>query len=335
MNARINYLLILIVLTFACDSSKKRLDIDVSDIEINEIEIKRYEEALFSINPDSLQEGLENIDPVFEVFLGPAWEQPGNLIQLKDYILDPKIQELYRDVISLYPDLSDLSSELTDAFKHYSYYFPGEDVPAIYSYVSGLHYEQPVEYASDILVIGLDNYLGKDYPAYKKLGIPLYKARLMSPEYISIDCFRELAMIHTPVYNMRSLLDEMILHGKFLYFIDAMLPAKSDHLKIGYTPQEIQWCQNNEASIWAFLIENELLFSKDFQAVKKFIGEGPFTAGFGNDSPGRLGVWVGWQIVRRYMEKNPDVSLQQLLNKADAQEILQNSFYKPDRQGRS
>ncbi|MDZ7743777.1 MAG: hypothetical protein U5Q03_19090 [Bacteroidota bacterium] len=334
MKLKIISLFLLMVLAFACNSNKTRLDIDVSDVRIEELEINRYEKALFSINPDSLKEGLQNIDPRYEVFLGPDWDQARNLIQLKDYILDPKIQELYRDVMSLYPGLSDLSSELSEAFRHYKYYYPGEDIPAVYSYVSGLHYEQPVEYASNILVIGLDNYLGKDYPAYKKLGIPLYKARLMSPEYISIDCFRELGIMHTPAYKTRYLLDEMILHGKFLYFIDAMLPAKAGHLKIGYTPEEIQWCRSNEASIWAFLIENELLYSKDFQAVKKFIGDGPFTAGFGNDSPGRLGVWVGWQIVRKYMEKNPGVNLQQMLGNTDAQEILQSSSYKPVKQGR-
>ena len=323
--------LFFLIILISCSSQKSRTDVDVSGIEIREIEINRYEEALFAIDPDSLRQGLKKIDPRYEIFLGPEWDTPRNLTQLKAYITDPKIRELYHDTKEKYPDLNFLSRELTKAFQHYKYYYPEKEIPAVYSYVSGLHYEHPVEYGKQVLIIGLDNYLGKDYPAYKKLGIPLYKARLMSREYIALDCFRELAMMQTPGYETRSLLDEMILQGKFLYFLDAMLPDKADHRKIGYTQDEILWCHAHEADIWAFLIENDLLYSRDFQSIKSFISDAPFTKGFGNDSPGRLGVWVGWQIVRKYMEKNPGVKLQQMLDNKDAQDILMHSGYKPSK----
>jgi hypothetical protein len=40
-------------------------------------------------------------------------------------------------------------------------------------------------------------------------------------------------------------------------------------------------------------------------------------------------VWVGWQIVRKYMQENKDVTLQQLMAQKDAQYILNGSKYKP------
>ncbi len=110
-----------------------------------------------------------------------------------------------------------------------------------------------------------------------------------------------------------------------------MLPGFPDHMKIGYSEQEYKWCQENESNIWAFMIENDLLYTADFMAVKKFISEGPFTSGFDEASPGRIGVWLGWQIIKKYMQKNPQVKLQQMLNTTDAQSILQNSAYKPAR----
>ena len=65
------------------------------------------------------------------------------------------------------------------------------------------------------------------------------------------------------------------------------------------------------------------------EVVSKFTGEGPFTTGFVKESPARTGVWIGWNIVKKYMDKNANISLDQLMHETDAQKILSLSKYKP------
>lgn len=114
--------------------------------------------------------------------------------------------------------------------------------------------------------------------------------------------------------------------------MDQIMPEQmADTLKIGYTQKQLDWCKVFEADIWAYLIQNNLLYETNFNKIQVFLSEGPFTPGLGenNSSAPKLGVWVGWQIVRKYMEEHPELSLQQLMAETDAQKILTQSKYKP------
>ncbi|MDP6908230.1 MAG: gliding motility lipoprotein GldB, partial [Flavobacteriales bacterium] len=81
--------------------------------------------------------------------------------------------------------------------------------------------------------------------------------------------------------------------------------------------------------IWAHLVDNELLYTTDKMLVNKWVNQAPFIAGIPKQSPGRLGQWVGWQIVRNYMKESPEVTIQNLMDNQNAQEIFTRSKYKP------
>ena len=115
-----------------------------------------------------------------------------------------------------------------------------------------------------------------------------------------------------------------------MYFLDCVFPDESDYLKIGFLPEKIKWCKDHENGMWTYLIENKLLFTIDHMNIRRFTGPGPFTASFTQESPGKAGVWIGWQIVRRYMKKNPQVSLSSLMKDNDYQKILNLSGYSPE-----
>ena len=218
---------------------------------------------------------------------------------------------------------------MTGAFERYLSYYPDEKVPDIYSYISGVDFEHPVQYLDTVMIIALDCYLGPEYVPYQRLRIPVYRARRMQETFIVPDCMREVARVkHLPSYAGERLLDQIIHHGKVLYFLDRVLPGTHDTLKIGFTQEQLSWCESNRSNLWAFLVENELLYSTDFQQINKFISDGPFTSFFERESPARTGIWIGWEIVRAYMENN-DVNLQQLMSNNDAVEILTRSSYKP------
>ncbi|MFM6976843.1 MAG: gliding motility lipoprotein GldB, partial [Sphingobacteriaceae bacterium] len=128
-----------------------------------------------------------------------------------------------------------------------------------------------------------------------------------------------------------SLLDKMVYNGKVLYLMDELMPKLDDTVKIGYTAAQAQWCKDYEADIWAYFIDDNLLFETDYLKIQKFLTDAPFTPGVGqgNESAPKLGVWIGWQMVRKYMDKHPEVTLKQLLAQTDAQQLLKESKYKP------
>jgi hypothetical protein len=132
-----------------------------------------------------------------------------------------------------------------------------------------------------------------------------------------------------PNPKQKTLLDRMIAGGKLLYYLDAVLPNTPDTIKLCYTEKKLEWAKGNEKQVWAFIVQNELLYATDFGTQSNLIQDGPFTTGFSNESPSRLGVFIGWKIIRAYMAEHPETSLQELMNINDAQLILQQSGYKP------
>lgn len=315
------------VLFFSCKTSTNRLDIDISDIEIKKIKIKRYGQVLFTLDKNNLKEELKRLQPEFMIFLNGDLN---DAIEIYDFISDTLLISVSKDCNKVYPNLNELEIELTKALKHYRCYYPKGVIPEIYTYISGFDYESPVQYYDNNLLIALDMYLGEDYRRYKNLGLPAYRIRKFRKEYIAIDCMNEIARSKINYKKTGStLLDLMMNEGKILWFIDAMMPDVADSLKIDYTGEQMKWAEDNQVYIWAFLIENELFYSTEKQKLQKFILDGPFTSYFGNESPPRLGCWIGWQIIREYMNNHTGISLNELMNEYDAQKILSKSGYKP------
>ncbi len=304
---------------------------DTSDIDIEPVEISRYESVLFELNPFALRREIDPHIEEFYFFLGEGIDDPEGVEQLYDYVTDPLMKELYVDATEVWPDLKELGESLTRAFRFYKYHFPESKTPRVYSYISGIDHQMPVMHSEGHLIIALDTYLGSDYHYYEKLGIPRYKRRWMRPERVPVDVMEVLAYEKLDRIYPRpeTMLEHMIHEGKRLFFLDCMLPGTPDSLKIKYTASQQQWMENNQGRAWTYKLDNELLYSSDFAAIQKFIREAPFTAPFSQNSAPRTGVWLGWQIVREYMRRNQEVSLQELLHETDARKILNQARFRP------
>ena len=162
------------------------------------------------------------------------------------------------------------------------------------------------------------------------LQYPNYRRITMQKEYMVNDFVRAwMLKVFPNTGKSGALLNEMIYQGKLLYLGDAMMPEAQDSIKIGYTQKQLDWCLKNEKHIWGHLVKNKFLYSNDVNTVAKFTGEGPFTTGFVKESPARTGVWIGWRIVRKYMDDHPTITLDQLMQETDPQKILSESRYKP------
>lgn len=314
----------------ACGDRSNRINIDISGIVDPGIEMHRYGRDLFNIDPPLLGEELPQLAMRYPFFLGNLPLDTLEYIQIHEFITDPFLMDIALACDSQYMDMSGIETELNTAYQHYLYYYPEADIPEFYTYISGLDFEYPVQLHDDIMLIALDMYLGKDFSAYARVRIPQYRSRRAAAPYLVCDIMLETARAIPVGYRSENiLLDQMIEQGKLLYFLDACMPDHPDTLKIAFTEDQLEWCLDNESNLWAFVIENELLFSSDYEKTHKLIIDGPFTSFFPDGSPGRTGWWLGWQIVRSFMENNPDVSIPQMMETLTARQVLDNSRYNP------
>lgn len=326
------FFLLLLLLLSGC-RQKPQWQADVSDISQPQLTVNRYEQVLFTLNPYTLRQDIDPFIEQYAFFLGDAIDTPEGQQQLFEYVTDPFLRELYLDVQAQWADTQALVDALNEAFRYYRFHFPEENLPELFTYISGIDYNMPVLYATDHLVIGLDNYLGKDYNNYERVGVPQYMKHRMTPAHAPFDAMRRIAQSHLQRYNQgpETFLDYMIHEGKTLYFLDSMFPRHNDTLKMPYRGDQLEWMQQNAGPVWAYYVENDLFYSTDRQMINKHIGPAPFTAVFSEHSAPRPGSWLGWQIVRKYMARHPQVSLQELLQEQDARKILTESRYRPGR----
>jgi len=321
-----------IFLLSSCSCNHKKEDkLDTPKIEKKvHIKINRYDKDLFSINKKDIQNELKRLKPKYSFFLDGDLNDKENLTQLTNYLNDPQMIKNYQEVQKKYADLASLEKEISDELSCFAYYFPDKRIPQVYTYICGMDFENPVIYADSVLLIALDMYLGRDYSLYTSYQLPNFIRYGMSKEYIARDCGDAIAKYYA-YQDMKdaTCLDQMLYDGKMLLFIDALLPEVSDTIKMKYSKKQVDWCNTNEAKMWAFFIDNKLLYSKDYGAYMKFFNDAPFTNAFGKDSPPRTGTWIGWQILRDYMRNNGQVNLKKMIEIKDAQRILQISKYKP------
>ncbi len=335
------WLSLLILLTVLAACKRNPLRVNVSDIDVT-VTITRFEKKLFGPPADSVLAAVPQLQkedgPFFRRFLQLInVGTPGTIVfeqYFKLFLTDDLNREVYRKTEEIFPDLRPLEKKLTNAFKHYKYYFPQRQVPDVYSYISGFNASLLID--EGILGIGLDRYLGKDIIWYDRLGIPKYMQRKMVPEKIPSDCMYALAMTEFPFTPAGSdtivtdnVINRMIWEGKLLYFVKAMMPKEKDELITGFTPAQLKWCRDNEAVMWGYLIEHKMLFKTDYLTINKLTRDAPFTSFFPRESPGRAANWIGWQIVKNYMERHREVTLPQLMADTHYQKILNGSAYDP------
>ena len=247
------FLTITICINFSCVQERK-LDVDVSEVKSN-IQIKRYGKTLFNIDKSNLRESLIEIQEEYIVFLEGDLKDSANIFQIRDFLSDPMLINLSKEVFKQFPDLNNITNDLNSAYKHYKYYFPLRNEPQVFTYVSGMDYEYPIKIDENNLVIALDLYLGGEFQPYFQLGLPSYMTKWMREELIVVDCMSELVRLQLPKEDLnKTLLEKMIYHGKTLYFIDAMLPEYQDSLKIKYSESQLNWAIANEINLWSFAI---------------------------------------------------------------------------------
>jgi len=235
------------------------------------------------------------------------------------------LSRIYDDALSTFSDLSAYEKELSIANQNISENFPNKSLPKLYVHVSG--FKENAMVVNEGISISIDKYLGTDYPAYKQF-FEDYQRIQMQPKMIVRDYLRAWLLSDAITAPQKAvLLDEIIREGKVLYSLSKLLPDWSNEDLIGYTPEQITWCTENEKQIWTTVVQKNHLYEQDYQIINKYINEAPYTATLTPNSPGRTGAWLGWQIVKSYVSKK-NVPLSLLMN-IEAQQLLKDAGYAP------
>jgi gliding motility-associated lipoprotein GldB len=312
-------LLILVTLLVVGCTSNSKVEQDVAKIPVD-FELVRFDKIFGNATVGDLPD-LKSKYPLFFPgrFDDSIWEQR---------MVDTLQLGLNEAVLDVFPSEEKLEEELQALFQHIKYYFEDFDTPKVYTTTSDVDYKNKVIVTDSLLIIELDTYLGSEHYFYT--DISRYITKTMQPAMVTSDVATAYSRNYIQVPRQRTLIEQMVYFGKQLYLKDLWLPNAKDAIKIGYTESELLWAQENEAYIWSFFIEGELLFSTDAKLAGRFINPAPFSKfklELDNESPGMVGRFIGWQIVRSYMEKN-SVTPQQLMA-TSADELFKNSKYKP------
>jgi len=316
-----------IILLASCEDN--RLDVDTSKTKINLV-FNNHEQDLFTTDQNKLEQKLDQWVLKYPPFINSESKNPANIYRLKDYLNNELNKKLWKDWQTQIGNYNTIKSDLESAFKHYRFYYPNDFIPPIYTYISGLNYENPISISQYGIIIGIDLFYGSNYQPYRKLKIPKFISQGFNKDFIAPIVIRAFAKNRFSAFlSGKTMLDHMIGLGKIEYFIEAMIPKMTDSARFQFTEKQMKWCYNHERAFWKHLTMKSLLFSKDLNAFKKYLQPGPFVSSLERDSPGRAGVYIGYKIVKEYMVRNPNITLNELMIDTDFNSIFTGAKYKP------
>ena len=330
--------LLSLILLFSCNDDSTGPD--VSNIKI-EVPIERFDKSFFSLDTNNLSAGLRDLKKAHPDFyidfmqeiLGVSGADTNHLtlVVCKKFISG--YLPIYRELSKKFNDADPIQKALQRAFQYVKHYFPEYKTGKAILYIGPL--DAPgIALTQSGLAVGLHQFGGRHFPPYQSMEaqqlFPEYISRRFEPQYIPVNCMKAVVdEIYPDKSAGKGLIEQMIEKGKQWWLLDKFLPATPDSIKTGYTKQQLKWCETNEGLIWNEIITTQKdLYTKDPIAIQNYIGEAPFTQSMSPASPGNIGQWVGWQIVKKFAGKNSTMNVADIL-KTDARKILENAKYKP------
>jgi hypothetical protein len=311
---------------------------DVSGIKVN-VPIGRFDRDFFLADTVQTEQAMAGLQKKYPYFFNDYIQHivfadvTDTTLSVPDVINQYKrnVRPIYDSIQLRFPQTTGLQEQLEQGFRFVKYYYPAYKIPKVVTY-AGLIGDPSVALTSNAMAIGLQMYLGRNFSAYNTLEaidkFPLYISRRFEPAYIGVNCIQNIALdIYPDKSQGLDLISQMIEKGKQWYLTDKFMPTTPDSLKTGYTQAQLDWTAANEGLVWNFILQSNDLYNSEPTIVQRYIGESPKTDGMPDSSPGNIGQWIGWQIVKAYAA-NTGATLQQVLQ-ADDRKIFEEAKYKP------
>ncbi len=314
---------------------------DVSAIKVN-LELQRFDKDFFAIDTNNIDQSLRQLhqkypgflqDFLFNILALPSQPDSNKAVEQQVKLFIGSYKPLKDSADKIFTDVNASEKEVKRGLQFVKYYFPTYKLPAkLITFIGPINSYGNIV-TTDALAVGLQLYMGRDYSLYQSQAgqemYPAYISQRFEKEYIPVNCIKTIVDDIFPDNNAgQPLVEQMVQAGKRLYVLDQLMPEAADTLKTGYTKKQLDGCYANEGTIWSFFVQNDLLYTTDPTVTKDYMNDAPQTQAFGKESPGFIGQFTGWQIVKKWMAKNEKVSLEELL-KTDPKTIFMQAKYKP------
>lgn len=336
MIARITCMALLVcagILVIGCGGAERSDCVFIPPVEgvTTDFSFIRLEDSIASISSREALVAFFTRHPVIRDYLFARKNYPDDSVFVKTLYArfsNPGFDSLLMETHRIFGDGAALRAQFEEAFNNIKYYYPDFTPPTVKTVISGL--ESDLVVTDSLIIVGLDYYLGESGKYRPRLYD--YLLTRYDPEDIVPSCLLIYGIgdrYNKTSLDDRTVLADMVAYGKSFYFAKHMLPCVSDSVFIWYSQQEIHGAEVNQDLVWARFVEDEILYEKSHLVKQRYLGERPHTLEVGEKCPGRIAQWVGWQIVRQYMEKHTDETLPQLMALPDAQQLFKESGYRP------
>jgi len=320
-------LMIVSVLFHGCVNDNCRDSIDPVTIDI---QVYRFEEQLFKASSEKeIEKFLVENKRFASLFLN-ADQYPGDSVLASiifNLFQNKAIDTLYQEAIEAFKNFEEIEEEIETGLGRLTSLYPQVEVPKMQTTISGLAEGADLLITNKEIIIGLDFFIGEE-ATFKPMRIPNYILNRYDTEHLPSIVLKFISSQFVTPGKGDALLVEMIDHGKSLFLTSLIMPCTPENIIMGYTEEEWHDVFSNDEIIWANFIQNKWLYETDHNIKQKFIGERPNVYEIGDKCPGRIGVWLGWQIVKKYVEQN-EISPTDLMKETDHNKIFAKSKYKP------
>lgn len=317
------------------ESKRQYWDAEMAPVQV---EIVRFDQALLNVQEETVAQDVRRLYAEYPEFM-PIWVENILGIPSQDTaFLEKQLPLFLNDTIygfkqtnarekEMFADVSAIQRDLKQAFTRIKNLYPELEIPTLYLFISG--FQMPIYQEDELIGVGADMYLGSDWPYYNYV-VYEYQKTTMRKECIPVDVvsaflFRNISFTSSQI----RLLDQMIYRGKIMYLTAQLFDQLPGYEVMGWTKEQWDWSISNEQAIWHHMMDQRALYKQETIVISSYLNDAPFTSEVSQDSPGRLGIWMGWRIVESYMEHNPEVTMQELMAETDAQKILSDSQYRP------
>ena len=338
------FLMFLSVFLFSCSNDK--WEIDPSTVELDEpFAILNFIDDIKNL-PDNDSIALNGLNEKYGEFwvdysedilkIGDAGEI-STISELRRFVSHPDTHETLAAIDTTSGDkeyLQSVGKTLENGFKRFQALLPLETVPTIIWMPSGFNFA--IYPREEFVAVGVEWFLGPDHNIVGLLPpdrFPLYQQLRMHPDLMAGDAFRGWLLVYfsSTSYTGERCIDDILYWGKVLWLMNKCLPELHDHLLMDWTPDKLLWAEANESAIWLELQPSKVLFETNRTVYNRWLSDGPFTkaGSIPQESPDRLGIWMGWRIVEDYMERNTETTIEDLFNEQDHIPFLKS--YRPER----
>lgn len=253
-----------------------------------------------------------------------------SIIQVwKSYFAQDYVKETEKEIRNVFKSYVQESSEIVEAFKRLKHHFPEKEYPKKII-LTNTNFGGNVYLENGTIIVGTERYIGGNKKVIQNSLPPDAFPQWLKSGFEKKYLLRDLLM-STLIYNntipdseQEFLISKIIEWGKICVITEMALRLGNEDIKpeilLRWSVDQYNWAEKNEKALWKYLKTNKLLFSSNEKDHAFILNNGPYTIGFSEQSPDRLGQYLGWKMVRNYIFEE-EIALSEIV-KLDYKTIL-------------